>query len=208
MVHQLIAWALGSRLIVLLGATAIVLIGLYSFKNINVEAYPDPAPAIQEIVAQWPGASAEEMERQVTIPLEAALAGMPQLKAVYTKSLFGLTHLRCIFHYGLPYKDARQEVINRLSSISQPLPPGVTPVLSPANPIGEIYRYTLKTPKDALGQEIYTLNDLKALEDWFIERHFRRVPRVVDISSFGGTIKRYEIQPDPGAASSSVSALR
>ncbi len=197
MVHQLIAWALSSRLIVLLGATAIILIGLYSFKHINVEAYPDPAPAIQEIVAQWPGASAEEMERQVTIPLEVTLAGMPGLKAVYTKSLFGLTHLRVIFHYGVPYKDARQEVINRLSSISQPLPAGVTPALSPANPIGEIYRYTLKTPTDALGQEIYTLNDLKALEDWFIERHFRRVPRIVDISSFGGTIKRYEIQPDP-----------
>src|SRR5580704_7927228 len=189
MVHSLISWSLSNRLIVVLGAVAIILIGLYSFKHIHVEAYPDPAPAIQEIIAQWPGASAEEMERQVTIPLEVTLAGMPHLKAVYTKSLFGLTHLRVIFHYGLPYKDARQEVINRLSSISQPLPAGVTPVLSPANPIGEIYRYTLKTPKNAVGEEIYTLNDLKALEDWFIERHFRRVPRVVDISSFGGTIK-------------------
>jgi heavy metal efflux system protein len=190
MVHSLISWALSSRIIVLLGTAGVILLGLYSFKHINVEAYPDPAPAIQEIVAQWPGASAEEMERQVTIPLEVTLAGMPGLKSVYTKSLFGLTHLRVIFNYGVPYKDARQEIINRLSSISQPLPPGVTPVLSPANPIGEIYRYTLKTPKDVLGQEIYTLNDLKALEDWFIERHFRRVPRVADISNFGGTVKR------------------
>jgi Cu/Ag efflux pump CusA len=197
MVHHLIAWSLSNRLIVLLAAATVALVGFYSFKHINVEAYPDPAPAIVEIVAQWPGASAEEMERQVTIPLEVSLAGMPELKVNYTKSLFGLTHLRCIFNYGHPYKDARQEVINRLNSLTQPLPSGVTPVISPANPIGEIYRYTLKTPKDSLGQELYTLNDLKALEDWFIERHFRRVPRVVDISSFGGTVKRYEIQPDP-----------
>ena len=197
LVHNLIAWSLSNRLVVVLSACTVALIGLYCFKHINVEAYPDPAPAIVEIVAQWPGASAEEMERQVTIPLEVTLAGMPQLKVNYTKSLFGLTHLRCVFNYGHPYKDARQEVINRLNSLTQPLPPGVTPVISPANPIGEIYRYTLKTPKDAYGNEIYNLNDLKALEDWLIERHFRRVPGVVDISSFGGTVKRYEIQPDP-----------
>lgn len=197
LVHNMIAWALSNRLIVLLMAATVAMLGLYSFKHINVEAYPDPAPAIVEIVAQWPGASAEEMERQVTIPLEVSLAGMPDLKVNYTKSLFGLTHLRCIFNYGHPYKDARQEVINRLNSLTQPLPPGVTPVISPANPIGEVYRYTLRTPKNALGEELYTLNDLKALEDFTIERHFRRVPRVVDISSFGGTVKRYEIQPDP-----------
>jgi Cu/Ag efflux pump CusA len=197
LVQNLIAWSLGNRLVVLLAAGAVAVVGLYCFKHINVEAYPDPAPSIVEVVAQWPGASAEEMERQVTIPLEVSLAGMPQLKVNYTKSLFGLTHLRCIFNYGHPYKDARQEVINRLNSLTQPLPPGVTPVISPANPIGEIYRYTLRTPKDAYGNEIYTLNDIKALEDWLIERHFRRVPGVVDISSFGGTVKRYEIQPDP-----------
>src|SRR6516225_3587922 len=197
LVHNLISWSLSNRLVVVLSACTVALIGLYCFKHINVEAYPDPAPAIVEIVAQWPGASAEEMERQVTIPLEVTLAGMPQLKVNYTKSLFGLTHLRCVFNYGYPYKDARQEVINRLNSLTQPLPPGVTPLISPANPIGEIYRYTLKTPKDAYGNEIYTLNDIKALEDWLIERHFRRVPGVVDISSFGGTVKRYEIQPDP-----------
>ena len=136
------------------------------FKNINVEAYPDPAPAIVEVVAQWTGASAEEMERLVTIPLEVSVAGMPGLKATYSKSLFGLTHLRCMFNYGFPYKDARQEVINRLSNLTVPVPAGVSPVISPASPIGEIYRYTLKTPKNALGQEIYTLNDIKALEDY------------------------------------------
>src|SRR5260370_2622912 len=197
MVNKLIDWALSSRLIVILGATTLAVIGYVCFLKTIVEAYPEPAPAIVEVVAQWPGVSAKEMERLVTIPLEVSLAGMPGMKVAYSKSLFSLTHLRIIFNYGHPYKDARQEVINRLGNLTQPMPPGVNPVISPASPIGEIYRYTLKTPKNSLGQEIYTLNDLKALEDWFIERHFRRVPRIVDISSFGGTVKRYEIQPDP-----------
>ena len=197
MVNKLIDWALSSRLIVILGAATLAVAGYVCFLKINVEAYPDPAPAIVEVVAQWPGASAEEMERLVTIPLEVSLAGMPGLKVTYSKSLFGLTHLRNVFQYGFPYKEARQEVLNRLANLTQPLPSGVTPLISPASPIGEIYRYTLKTPTNSLGQEIYTLNDLKALQDWFIEREFRRVPRIIDVTSFGGTVKRYEIQPDP-----------
>jgi len=171
MVHSLISWALSSRIIVLLGTAGVILLGLYSFKHINVEAYPDPAPAIQEIVAQWPGASAEEMERQVTIPLEITLAGMPGLKTTCTKSLYGLSHLRNVFEYGYDYDKARQEVINRLQFV-QNLPTGVQAVLSPASPIGEIFRYTIKGPKNALGQDIYTLNDLKALQDWYLEREF------------------------------------
>ena len=197
MVRKLVEWALSSPLIVLLLATAMAGMGIYAFIHINVEAYPDPAPAVIEIVAQWPGASAEEMERLVTTPLEITLAGMPGLKATHSKSLFGLTHLRNVFHYGVEYEQARQEVINRLAMINQPLPPGVTPQISPASPIGEIYRYTLLSPKDSLGNEIYTLNDLKALQDWLVEREFRRVPRIIDVTSYGGTVKRYEIQPDP-----------
>jgi cobalt-zinc-cadmium resistance protein CzcA len=196
MVRKLIEWALNSPLIVLVLALALVILGFYSFVHINVEAYPDPAPAIIEVVAQWPGASAEEMERQVTIPLEITLAGMPGLKATHSRSLFGLSHLRNVFHYGHDYEKARQEVINRLQFVTG-LPAGVQPLISPASPIGEIYRYTLKTPKDALGNEIYTLNDLKALQDWLIEREFKRVPRIIDVTSSGGTVKRYEIQPDP-----------
>ena len=137
------------------------------------------------------------MERLVTTPLEITLAGMPGLKATHSKSLFGLTHLRNVFHYGVEYDHARQEVINRLAMINQPLPTGVTPQISPASPIGEIFRYTLKSPRDAVGNEIYTLNDLKALQDWLVEREFRRVPRIIDVTSYGGTVKRYEIQPDP-----------
>jgi cobalt-zinc-cadmium resistance protein CzcA len=196
MVRKLIEWAVNNPLIVLCIALGLIAVGFYSYNHINVEAYPDPAPAIVELVAQWPGASAEEVERLVTVPLEVGLAGMPGLKTVHSRSLFGLSHLRCIFHYAHPYVEARQEVINRLQFVSG-LPNGVAPSLSPANPIGEIYRYTLKAKKNALGEDIHTLNDLKALQDWLMEREFRRVPGIVDVTSFGGTVKRYEIQPDP-----------
>jgi heavy metal efflux system protein len=196
MVRGLISWALGSPFIVCILALGLTLVGAYSFEHINVEAYPDPAPAIVEVIAQWPGASAEEMERQVTIPLEITLAGMPGLKTTLSKSLFGLSHVRNVFEYGSDYLKSRQEVINRLQ-FTQALPPGVVPQLSPASPIGEIYRYVLHAPKNALGQDIYTLNDLKALQDWRLQREFRRIPRIMDVTSSGGTVKRYEIQPDP-----------
>src|SRR6516225_2538034 len=127
MVRSLINWALGSPLIVLLMAAALAGVGYYSFIHINVEAYPDPAPAVIEIVAQWPGGSAEEMERLVTVPLEVGMAGMPGLKTVYSRSLFGLTHLRCVFEYGVEYAAAKQEVINRLGPVTQQLPANVVP---------------------------------------------------------------------------------
>src|SRR5215813_4572693 len=114
MVRNLIAWALDNPVVVLLLAVALVIVGGYAFTHVNVEAYPDPAPAIIEVVAQYPGASAEEVERQVTIPLEIALAGMPHLKYTRSKSLFGLAHVRNQFDYGYDYQQAKQEVINRL----------------------------------------------------------------------------------------------
>jgi cobalt-zinc-cadmium resistance protein CzcA len=196
MVHKLIQWSLNNPLVVIALVLALAAVGGYCFWNINVEAYPDPAPPIIEVVAQYPGASAQEMERQVTIPLEVTLAGMPGLQVTRSKSLFGLSHLRNQFHYDVSYKEARQEVINRLQFATN-LPPGVTPQISPATPIGEIYRYTLTNPPNALGQEIYTLNDLKALQDWLLEREFKRVERVIDVSGVGGTVKRYEVHPDP-----------
>jgi cobalt-zinc-cadmium resistance protein CzcA len=196
MVRKLIEWAVGNPLIVLILVTALALIGSVAFFSVNVEAYPDPAPAIVEIVAQFPGASAEEVERQVTIPLEVALAGMPGLKYTRSKSLFGLAHLRNQFDYGIDYYKARQEVINRLQFV-QNLPTGVTPQISAETPTGEIFRYTLHSPKDALGQDIYTLNDLKALNDWTIVRQLVRVPRIGGVASSGGTVKRYEVHVDP-----------
>jgi len=197
MVRKLVEWALSNPLVVILVATALAIFGVYSFLHVNVEAYPDPAPAIVEVIAQMPGASAEEVERQVTVPLEVTFAGMPGLKNIRSQSLFGLSDLKMQWHYGYTYMEARQEVINRLATISQPLPNGVTPGISPESPTGEIYRYILKTPKDRSGRELYTLNDLKALQDWVLEREFRTVPRIVDVTSFGGTVRRYEIQPDP-----------
>jgi cobalt-zinc-cadmium resistance protein CzcA len=196
MLRHLIAWALSSPLIVILLAVALAGFGTYAFLTVNVEAYPDPAPPVIEVIAQYPGASAEEVERQVTIPLEVALAGMPGLKYTRTKSLFGLCHLRNQFEYGVDYFKARQEVINRLGMVTG-LPQGVTPQISPWSPTGELMRYSLDSPKDALGRDIYTLNDLKALQDWTLERQFKRVPRIIDDSGFGGTVKRYEVHADP-----------
>jgi cobalt-zinc-cadmium resistance protein CzcA len=196
MVRKLIEWSVNNPMIVVLAALGMAGFGMYAFLHVNVEAYPDPAPPIIEVVAPDNGASAEEIERQVTIPLEVTLAGMPGLKYVRSKSLFGLSHLRIQFDYGFEYDRARQEVINRLQ-FTQALPPGVTPQLSPESPTGEIFRYTLDCPKDEYGRDVYTLNDLKALQDWVLEREFRRVPRIVDVSSSGGTVRRYEIHPDP-----------
>src|SRR5690349_21069056 len=155
MVHKLIEWAVNSPLIVILLAIGLALGGGYAFFRVNVEAYPDPAPAIIEVIAQYPGASAEEVERQVTIPLEVTLAGMPGLKYTRSKSLFGLSHLRNQFEYGIDFYAARQEVINRLQ-FAQQLPPGVTPQISPETPTGEIYRYTLRSPQDALKRDLYS----------------------------------------------------
>ena len=197
MVRAFIQWSLNNPLVVLLLAFGWAAVGIFSFNNVNVEAYPDPAPAIVEVVAQYPGASAEEVERQVSVPLEVAFAGMPGLTMTRSKSLFGLSHIRNQFDYGYDFWKCRQEVINRLSILTQPLPQGVVPQISPQNPIGEIYRYTLKSPKDRYGADIYNSNDLKSLQDWVLEREFRRVPHIMDVTSTGGTIKRYEIHPDP-----------
>src|SRR6516165_6841093 len=153
MVRKLIDWSLDNPLVVLLLAGALFILGVIAFINVNVEAYPDPAPAIVEVIAQFPGASAEEVERQVTIPLEVTFAGMPGLHSIRSQSLFGLSDLKMNWTYNTyrsqwTYETARQEVINRLATISQPLPSGVSPAISPESPTGEIYRYILKVPRD------------------------------------------------------------
>src|SRR4030081_1736179 len=126
MVPKLIAWAVSNPLVVILLALSLAGVGSYAFVCVNVEAYPDPAPAIIELIAQYPGTSAEEVERQVAIPLEIALAGMPHLQTTTTKPLAGLSHMRNQFEYGFDYFAARQEVINRLQFV-QGLPAGVQP---------------------------------------------------------------------------------
>src|SRR5207253_1032854 len=141
------------------------------------------------------GASAEEMERQVTVPMEVALSGMPGLVTTRSKSLFGLSHVRNQFEYGVDPVRARTEVLARLSTVN--FPPNVVPQLNPASPIGEIYRYYIGNPKDGDGQPIYTLADMKSLQDWVLDREFRRIPRIGSVVSFGGEVKRYEVHPDP-----------
>jgi len=196
MVRKLIDWALDNPLLVMLMAAALVAGGGYAVSMVNIEAFPDPAPAIIEVVAQFPGASAEEVERQVTIPIEVALAGMPGLETTRSKSLFGLAHVRNQFSYTRDYNLAKQDVLNRLASAN--LPPGVVPQLSPASPIGEIVRYTLSNPADPVtGKPLYTLADLKSVQEFIIQRELLRVPRIAGITGVGGMAKRYEVQPDP-----------
>ncbi|WP_165075839.1 efflux RND transporter permease subunit [Paludisphaera rhizosphaerae] len=189
MVRAIISWSLHNRLIVLLGVAALVAAGVYSAMHLDVEAYPDPTPPLVEVITQNPGASPEEMERLVGIPLETALNGMKGLKYLRSTSLAGLNDIKCIFEYGTDYWAARQEVINRISFVSE-LPDGVTPSLSPWSPTGEIVRYVLEGDR-------YTLNQLKAVQDWVLERALKTVPGVIDVTGFGGTVKQYQILVDP-----------
>lgn len=196
MIRKLLAWAVGNPLIVMILMAGLIIGGVHAVNKVNIEAYPDPTPAIIDVVAQWPGAGAEQVEQQVTIPLEVALAGMPGLETTRSQSQFGLAFLRNQFSFGQDYWRARQEVLNRLSGVD--LPDGVEAEISPASIIGEVLRYTLVSPKDpTTGRPVYSLNDLQAVQDFVVERELKRVPGVAGISGVGGTVKRYEAQPDP-----------
>jgi len=188
MVHAIIGWSLHNRLIVVLLVLALVGAGIYSSIHLNVEAYPDPTPPLVEVIAQKPGASPEEMERLIGIPLETALNGMPGLEDLRSTSISGLTDIKCQFSYGTDYSAARQEVINRIGFVD--LPAGVKPELSPWSPTGEIVRYVLEGPG-------YDLNQLKAVQDWVINRLLKQVPGVIDVTGYGGTVKQYQVLIDP-----------
>lgn len=189
MVRAVITWSLHNRLIVLLGVFALIGMGIHSALNLNVEAYPDPTPPLVEVITQNPGASPEEMERLIGIPLETALNGMPGLVDLRSTSIAGLSDIKCQFAYGTDYNAARQEVINRIASVEN-LPKGVKPGLSPWSPTGEIVRYVLEGPG-------YTVNDLKAVQDWVVNRALKTVPGVVDVTGYGGTVKQYHVLLDP-----------
>src|SRR3569833_2863743 len=126
MIHRIIVWSLHNRLIVMFGMIALIGAGLYSAMHLNIEAYPDPTPPLIDVISQNPGASPEEMERLIGIPLETALNGMPGLEDMRSTSVTGLNDIKCQFAYGTDYKSARQEVINRIGGVNN-LPPGVTP---------------------------------------------------------------------------------
>src|SRR3989442_1487630 len=188
MVGRLIDAILGQRLMVVALSVLLLVGGLYAFKALNIEAYPDPSPPTIEVIAQNPGWSAEEMERQITVPVETQLNGMPGLDHIRSISLFGLSDIKCYFKYETDYNFARQEVLNRLQMVQ--LPSGVQPQLSPTSAVGEIYRYQL------VGQG-HSLMDLKVAQDWILERQFKQVPGVIDVVSFGGQTKEFHVELDP-----------
>jgi heavy metal efflux system protein len=186
--NRLIEIVLRERIMVIALAAALLAGGAFALKYLNIEAYPDPSPPLIEIIAQQPGWSAEEMERQITIPLETQLNGMRGLEHLRSVSLIGLTDIRCYFGYWTDYYTVRQEVLNRLSLTS--LPAGVQPTLSPESAIGEIYRYELRG-------DGYSLMDLKTAQDWVLERQFKQVPGVIDVVGFGGQTKQFHVELDP-----------
>jgi cobalt-zinc-cadmium resistance protein CzcA len=185
----LIAFALKSRTLVVLLLFAVIAAGAVSFANFNIEAYPDPVPPQIEVVTQWPGQSSEEIERYVTIPLEVQLSGIKNVVSIRSSSLFGLSDVKVQFTYAYTYEEAQQEVLNRLSQLA-PLPGNIQPSISPTSPIGEIYRYRLVGPPG------FSLTDLKTLEDWVVERRFRAVPGVIDVTGWGGLTKTYDVAID------------
>ena len=164
--------------------------GLYAFNVLDIVAYPDPSPPMVELITQYPGWSAEEIERQITIPIEVALNGMPGLMDIRSLSIFGLSDIKIYFDFGTDLFRDRQEVLNRLNSVQ--LPPGAQPALSPWWAIAEIYRYELT------GSDEANLTTLKTIQDWQVRREFRRIPGVIDVTAFGGTTKEYHVDVDPG----------
>src|ERR1700704_4218861 len=186
MLPKLIAFCLSRRPLVLIGFAAFLALGYTAFTTLNIEAYPDPAPPIIEIIAQWPGQSPEEVERYVTIPLEIAVSSTPGLKYIRSNTVYALGFLRLQFEYERNYYFVRQQTINRLKEAV--LPAGVTPVISPAGGISEIMRYQLKGPPEM------DLIQLKTLQDWVVERKLRTVPGVADVTVLGGKTKEFQAE--------------
>src|SRR5215469_11647869 len=187
--NAVVAFALNQRVLMVGLFLFVVAAGVLSFTELNIEAYPDPVPPLVEIITQAPGQAAEEIERYYTIPLEIQMEGIPNVTAIRTISLFGLSDVRISFNYNFTYQQAEQWVINRLSQLS-PLPNGAAPQISPSSPIGEIYRYRI------IGPPGYSVTDLKTLQDWVLERRFKAVPGVIDVSGWAGKTKTYEVSVD------------
>ncbi|HET9402452.1 MAG TPA: efflux RND transporter permease subunit, partial [Candidatus Acidoferrales bacterium] len=173
MVMLLVAWLAG---------------GAYIFVRLDIEAYPDPSPPLVEVITQNPSWSAEEMERQATVPVETALFGIPHLQYTRSISIFGLSDVKLYFDYSSDYYWDRQEVLNRIQLLS--LPAGLSPQLSPWSPTGEIYRYRLQG-------SAYSLNELKATQDWYVAREVKQVPGIIDVTTFGGSTRQYLAEVDP-----------
>jgi heavy metal efflux system protein len=190
MIARIVELSLIQRVLVCILGFFLLFGGLYAFHTLDIVAYPDPSPPMVELITQYPGWSAEEIERQLTIPIEVALNGMPGLTDIRSLSIFGLSDIKIYFDFDTEIFRDRQEVLNRLGSVR--LPPGASPSLSPWWAIAEIYRYELT------GAGETTLTDLKTIQDWQLRREFRRIPGVIDVTAFGGTTKEYHVDIDPG----------
>src|SRR5690242_11828945 len=186
---RLVSFAVDRRFLMLGLFVAVLVGGLVAFQQLNIEAYPDPTPPMVDVVTQSPGLSAEEIERYITIPLEAQVAGLKNLNVIRTISLYGLSDVKLQFSFDFTYEQALQQVLNRLAQMP-PLLNGAQPQISPLSPIGEIYRYRLVGPPN------YSVLDLKTLQDWVLQRRFRTVPGVIDVTGWGGKSKTYELEVD------------
>src|SRR5215218_934735 len=188
MLRGLIGFCLARRSLVLIAFAVFIGAGIFAFRTMNIEAYPDPAPPIIEIIAQWPGQSPEEVERYVTIPIEIAVSSTPGLKFTRSNTVYALSFIRLQFEYGRDYNFVRQQAINRLKDAE--LPTGIQPLISPAGGISEIFRYELRGPP---GMDVM---QLKTLQDWVVERKLRTVPGVADVNVLGGKTKEFQVEID------------
>lgn len=189
--NRLVTLSLRHRMLIIGFLLTLLAAGGIAFSQLNIEAYPDPVPPMVEIVTQSPGLSAEEIERNITIPIEVQMAGQPHLNVVRAISLFGLSDVRVQFTYDVSYEQAQQSVINRLAQLPQ-LAGGAQPQISPTSPIGEIFRYRVVGPPG------YSPMDLKTLQDWVLQRRFKAIPGVIDVTGWGGKLRTYEVVVDTG----------
>jgi heavy metal efflux system protein len=187
--NAIIAVSLKHRFLMLLIFVATLAGGIIAFQQLNIEAYPDPTPPMVDVVTQSPGLSAEEIERYITIPIETQTAGIRNLTSIRTISLYGLSDVKLQFSFDFTYDEALQQVLNRLAQLPNLLN-NAQPQISPVSPIGEIYRYRLAGPPG------YSVLDLKTLQDWVLQRRFRGVQGVVDVTGWGGKTRTYELQID------------
>src|ERR1700738_596589 len=191
MISKLVDFALENRFLVLAAALVLFGWGAISFHQLSVEAYPDVADNYVEIITQWPGISAEQIEQQVTIPLEIAMNGVPHVSHLRSFSLFGLSDLKLIFDDQEENAWNRERVLERLSQVS--LPPGVSPQMGTDwSPVGQIYFFTMKSSNPN-----YDVMELKSIEDWVVEKNLKSVSDIVDVASFGGPTREYQVRVNP-----------
>src|ERR1017187_8802927 len=191
MIRRAVDFALNNRLLVVALALILFAGGIVSFERLPIEAYPDVADNYVEIITQWPGISAEQVEQQVTIPLEIVMNGIPHVVHLRSFSLFGLSDLKLIFDDDSDNDWNRERVLERLAQAT--LPPGVVPQMGTDwSPVGQIYFFTLHSSNPA-----YDAMELKSIEDWVVEKSFKSVPNIVDVASFGGPTREYQVRVDP-----------